>query len=237
MRELANAPFFCTLSLMDDLINYLSGFVTPERLQRFEQVLESRTRYFTVVLEDIYQSQNASAVVRTCDCFGIQDIHIIENQNPFKMDGEVALGAEKWVSIFRYRNHENNTERAIQHLRTLGYRIVATSPDKRNVSLDEFSLEKGRIALFFGTELTGISENVAKQADELIRIPMFGFTESYNISVSVALVLQNLLWRLQKSEIDWRLGSEEKKKLKLDWLRKSVKSSLAIERKFRENKK
>ncbi len=105
---------------MDELISYLSGFVTPERLARFEQVLGFRTRYLTVVLEDIYQSQNASAVVRTCDCFGIQDLHIIENQHDFIMDHEVALGAQKWLTIHRHTGTPQNTPAAINQLRKRG---------------------------------------------------------------------------------------------------------------------
>ncbi len=221
---------------MDDLIRYLSGLVTPERIARFDKVLEFRTRYLTVALEDIYQSQNASAVVRTCDCFGIQDIHIIENSHNFKMDSEVALGAQKWLTVHSYSTGEDNTMAAINQLRSQGYRIVATSPHSRDASLPDFDLHKGRAALFFGTELTGISATLEKNADEFIRIPLFGFTESYNISVAAALVLQDLICRLQASDINWKFTPEEKKQLKLQWLRKSIKDIQFIERQFLKNK-
>ncbi len=222
---------------MNELITYLSGFITPGRLQRFEQVLDFRTHYISVVLENIYQAQNASAVVRTCDCFGIQDIHIIENENDFKLDREVALGAEKWLSIHRYRESENNTLAAINSLRNLGYRIIATSPHKKYATPEDFDLSGGKAAVFFGTELTGISDIVRKQADDFLRIPMFGFTQSYNISVSVALVLQTLVYRLQSSAIDWKLTTDERMKLKLQWLRKSIRDIDFIERQFLDSKK
>ncbi|HYW95895.1 MAG TPA: RNA methyltransferase [Bacteroidales bacterium] len=217
---------------MDDLLNYLSGFVTPNRLARFEQVLDYRTRYITVVLEDIYQSQNASAVVRTCDCFGIQDVHVVENTNLFEMDREVALGADKWLTVERYGSDEENTLAAINTLRENGYRIVATTPHTSEIPLPDLNLNKGKLAIFFGTELTGISETVKTCADEFVKIPMFGFTESFNISVSVALTLQDLVSRLHKSDIEWKLNPGERDALKLQWLRKSIKDADFIEKQY-----
>lgn len=214
------------------LIPYLSQFLLESRLQTFRDVLAFRTRYVTVVLEDIYQAQNASAALRTCDCFGIQDVHIIENRNKFTIHRDIAMGSNKWLSLYKYNNTNNNSLQAVQILRQKGYRIVATDPGKGNPSLQQLDIETGKIALFFGTELSGISQTVHSQADAFIRIPMFGFTESYNISVSVALCLQDLIQRLHASSIQWQLCPEEQAELLLAWIRKSVKNVGMIEKRF-----
>jgi tRNA (guanosine-2'-O-)-methyltransferase len=218
-----------------ELINYLSEYITPERKELFEKVLSSRTRYLTVVLEDIYQPQNASAVLRSCDCFGIQDVHIIENQNQFKVNPNVTLGSTKWLNLHHYRKKEQNTLDCINHLRNQGYRIVATSPHTNDTDLENFDLGKGKTALIFGTELTGISEIVENNADEFLKIPMFGFTESFNISVSAAITLHHLNLRLRQSDINYLLKDDEKNDIHLAWLRKTIKSAALIEKKFHED--
>lgn len=224
--------FFSPYPMNHSLLHHLSGFVTPQRLAVFEKVLSFRTRYISVVLEDIYQSHNASAVLRSCDCFGIQDVHIIENRNEYILNTEVSMGADKWLSMQKYNSEENNSLRAIQHLRDRGYRIVATTPHTDDVLLTDFPLEKGKIALFFGTELRGLSSTVLDHADEYLRIPMFGFTESFNISVSAALILQVLSTKLHRSDINWNLTKDEVSELKLEWLRKTIKKVSLIEEKF-----
>jgi tRNA (guanosine-2'-O-)-methyltransferase len=216
----------------ESLIQHLETFVTPRRLNLFDEVLEERTRYITIALEDIYQSQNASAVLRTCDNLGIQDVHIIENRNDYTVNPDVSLGSEKWLTIKKYRKSGNNTIRAITVLREQGYRIVATSPHKTDTELTDFEIEKGKIALFFGTELQGLTEDVMKNADEFLKIPMHGFTESYNISVSAAIICFQLSEKLKSSDLNWRLTKSEKQEVKLDWLRASVKRSKIIEKEF-----
>ncbi|MFW5774139.1 MAG: TrmH family RNA methyltransferase, partial [Tangfeifania sp.] len=197
--------------MQKELIEYLSTFVTPERLSLFEKILEHRTSYFTVVLEDIYQSQNASAVLRTCDCFGIQNVNVIENRNTFTVNKEVSLGSSKWLSIRKFTDGRNNSLEAIQTLKKEGFRIVATSPHTNDTLLDDFDIEKGKAAFIFGSELPGISETIMNEADEFVKIPMFGFTESFNISVSAAIILHHLTDKLHKNtKIHWKLTSEEK---------------------------
>ena len=217
------------------LIEYLSQFVTDERFRLFHRILEDRTRYLTIVLEDIYQPQNASAVLRSADCFGIQDIHIVENRNTFTVDKEVSMGASKWVSIIPYTQYKNNSLKAIKHLKAEGYRIVATSPHINDVKLEDFDLHKGKTALVFGTELTGITETIKKEADEFLKIPMYGFTESFNISVSAAIIMHHLALRMKTEPgIDWKLNEEEKDKVLLQWMRKTIKQSELLEKKFYE---
>jgi tRNA (guanosine-2'-O-)-methyltransferase len=219
-----------------ELVNYLSGFVKARRLQNFEKVLENRTRYITLVCEDIYQSHNASALVRTCDCFGIQDFHILERKNIFDVNPEIALGASNWLTINRYKDPDDDFSRLFGRLRSEGYRIVATTPHRKSVSLSELDLKKGPVSLIFGTEKDGLSDDILKEADEFLSIEMFGFTESFNVSVSAGIILYDLRMKLNRSNIRWQLSDEEKLTLKLDWLRKSIKGSDLIEKDFYENK-
>lgn len=217
---------------MQDLITYLSEFLLPRKIELFDQVLAQRTQYITIALEDIYQPQNASAVLRTCDCLGIQDVHIIEDRNEYRTDREVALGSSKWLNLIQYRNSETPTLDAIRHLKASGYRIIATTPHQDDILLDDLDIEKGKMAIFFGTELTGLSQTVLDQADEFVKIPMMGFTESFNISVSAAISLHHITHKLRKSTINWQLDPESINQVKLDWLRKSIKSSKKLEQKF-----
>ena len=218
------------------LVDYLSGFITDERNELFERILDQRTTYLTVVLENIYQPQNASAAMRSVDCFGLQDAHVIENSNSFEVDREVAMGATKWLNVKSYNKKEDNSLDAIRSLRQKGYRIVATTPHESDTNLEDFDLRKGKAAFVFGTELTGISEVVKNEADEFLKIPMYGFTESFNISVSAAVILHHLTWKLRNDpEIDWHLTPEERAAIKLEWLRRTIKSSDLIEEEYYEH--
>lgn len=221
--------------LVYQLFNCLSSAVTEERLALFNRIVENRTNYITVVLEDIFQAQNASAVLRTCDCTGIQNVHVIENRNKFQVDTEVAMGASKWLTLHTYEKSENKSREALQRLKKEGYRIVATTPHINDVELPGFDYSKGKFALVFGSELPGVTETILQEADEFLKIPMFGFTESYNISVSAAIILYYLTEKLRNSEnIPWKLTDLEKTEIKLHWLRNSVKSSVLIEKRFLE---
>jgi len=219
------------------LIKYLSSVITEERFSQIQNVLQNRTRYLTVVLEDIYQSQNASAVLRTCDCFGIQDVHIIENKNEYNINPDVVQGASKWLDLNHYNKKENNTLDAIKKLKADGYRIVATTPHTNDVNLEKFNISAGKTALVFGTELTGISETVRENADEFLKIPMYGFTESFNISVSAAIILHHLIFKLNETDIDWKLSPEEAEDTLLKWLRITVKKSELLEKRYYRDKK
>lgn len=223
--------------MQKELIKYLSEFITPQRLQLFEKVLSERTSYITLVLEDIFQPQNASAVLRTCDCFGIQHIHIIENRNTFTVDSEVAMGASKWLSLHKYNQKEQNSLNTIKKLKKDGYRIVATSPHLNDQFLPGFDLLKGKAAIVFGSELPGISKTILREADEYMKIPMYGFTESFNISVSAAIVLYQLAEKLRKEpEVDWKLSEQEKDEILLNWLKATIKRSSLLEKQFLKTK-
>lgn len=220
-----------TKKLNKELVNYLSNLVSENRRAKFDEVLNYRTRHITIMLEDLYQPHNASAVLRSCDIFGIQDIHIVENKNVYTVNRDIALGSPKWLNIHKYNQSENNTKQCIDQLKEKGYQIVATSPHKNGYSIDELPVDKP-IALIFGTELTGISDTVRDMADSFVQIPMFGFTESFNISVSVALCLHTLTAKLHGSEANWQLNDSEKDELLLTWLRNTIRKVELIEKDF-----
>ena len=206
------------------LNKYLSQFAHADRIELLQQKLLQRTRYICICLEDIYQSQNASAVLRTCEAFGIQDVHIIENKNKYQINPMVVKGSVKWLNLYKY-NSPNPSCDAIQELKQQGYRIVATSPYGNNIALEDFDIKKGKTAIFFGTEDSGISDAVRQNADEFITIPMFGFVESFNISVSAAIILHQLVTQLRKSEVQWQLNETEQNEVMLQWLRATIRSA------------
>lgn len=214
------------------LIEHFSKLITRERWKLMNNIIANRTKYITVVLEDIYQPHNASAVLRTCDCFGIQDVHIIENRNKYTVNPDVALGASKWLNLKKYNQDEENTIACIHDLKKQGYRIVATTPHTNDVHLEEFDLSKGKIALMLGSEQPGLTKTALNHADEFLKIPMFGFTESFNISVSASIILHHLRWKLNQSDINWQLNKEETEDILLNWLRQSIKRSDVVEKDF-----
>ena len=203
------------------LFEYLSSFLTPERLAGFERVLDRRTRFLTVAFENLYHQNNASACIRSCDCFGVQDVHSIESRNQFEPNHEIALGAGNWTTVIRHRDSDNASQDCIKHLRGQGYRIVATSPDPENLSLREATLTE-KTAVFFGNEHDGLSDSILAAADERVCIPMSGFTDSFNISVAAAITLYELTRNAPTDHPDWALTESEKQTLREDWVQKSL---------------
>tara|TARA_B110000908_G_scaffold160664_1_gene204094 strand:- start:56 stop:742 length:687 start_codon:yes stop_codon:yes gene_type:complete len=215
-----------------DLVQYLKEFVVKERRELFEEKIEQRTKHITVVLENVFQGRNISASIRSADCFGIQDVHIIENDNIFNDDSEVSMGAEKWISITRHNQEGHNSVEAIKKLKAEGYQIIATTPHNTDCDLFDLEISEQKVALIFGAEVRGCSEQTLALADKKMKIPMYGFTESFNISVSVSLCLQHLLYKLRKAGIDWKMTENEQDNAMLQWLRNSIKSAAQIEEKY-----
>jgi tRNA (guanosine-2'-O-)-methyltransferase len=218
------------------LLTYLEEFITPNKKGKFETLIRERTRHLTIVLEDIYQPHNASAVLRSCDCFGIQDVHIIENMNKYEVNPDVALGSSKWLTLIKYPAKEHNTAECLKNLKSSGYRIIATTPHQDDFTPETLPLEQ-KTALLFGTELAGLSEEAMAMADGYVRIPMYGFTESFNISVSAALLLYALSERLRKSDIPWHLTEDEMLDLRINWAKNVIKKSSLLEKQFLERRK
>ncbi len=210
---------------------WLSQFVTEARMRRFTEVVGRRTRYLTIVLEDIFQPHNTSAVLRSCDCFGVQDVHIIENRNHYRVNPDVALGASNWLTLHRYNHPEDNTIACLEKLKRQGYRLVATTPHENEHTPEDLPLDQ-KTALLFGTELHGLSGVALEMADEYVRIPMTGFTESLNISVSAATLLYVLTRRLHLSTIPWELSEPDQDEVLLSFLTNSIPEGEKILREY-----
>jgi tRNA (guanosine-2'-O-)-methyltransferase len=211
--------------------DYLKEFMLKKRFERIETILQMRTRYLTIVLEDIYHPQNASALIRTAECFGIQDIHIIEKNKVYSPNADIVRGASKWLTFHRYSENtgsEHPTLQCISKLREKGYLIAATHLNsEKSITPGKIPI-KNPLAVCFGTEETGISHILKENSDFFIKIPMYGFTESFNVSVAAGIILNSLTEKIKSSENNWRLNSCEIEELKFDWYKKSVKNSLKL---------
>jgi tRNA (guanosine-2'-O-)-methyltransferase len=214
------------------LDEYLAGFVSSEKLARFDAALRERTRHLTVALEDVYQRQNASAALRSCDCFGIQDVHIIENELPFRVNPDVARGAAQWLTLHPYdsgdapRTPGANTSACIRALKARGYRVIATAPAAEGgVPLGDYDVTP-KTAILFGTEKRGLSQVARTEADGFLSIPMHGLTRSFNLSVAVALCLYELSNKIHRSNVAWQLSDSERSALRAEWVRLVLKKRL-----------
>lgn len=214
------------------LVEYFTQFVTAKRRARIDRVLEQRTRHLTIVLEDIYQPHNASAVLRSCDCFGLQDVHIIEDRNLYRVSPEVDMGASKWLTLHKYsRADADNTERCVAKLRTRGYRLLAASPRADAPSIADVDVTI-KTAVLFGTEELGLTTTATDAADGSVRVPMFGFTESFNISVCAAVILSRLTQQLRASGAEWQLSDAEQLELRLAWLKQTIRGADELEKRY-----
>lgn len=211
------------------LIEQLLAYVTENKREKMQSVLTNRTRYITVVLEDLFQEHNASAALRTCDIFGIQDVHVVQAQYKFKPHSAIAMGSAKWVDVHSYTSITDS----ITALKQQGYRIVATTPHRQSYTLPELPLDQ-KTALIFGSEQTGLSPQALKMADMYVKIPMYGFVESFNVSVSVALCLYDVMQRLHNSPYAWQLSEEEKQDILLAWIRTTSSTAAALEKQLTE---
>lgn len=212
-------------------LEFLENILTDNRKERFLNVLKNRTKHFTIAVEDIFQMHNTSAVMRSCEVFGIQELNVIEQRYGKSIDKEIAMGAQKWVDI----NAFDSISGCIDALKAKGYQIIATTPHENDCLLEDFDISKPS-ALFFGTERDGLSEEILQKADGFLKIPMVGFTESLNISVSASIIIQNLMHRLRNSDINWQLSEEDILEKRLQWARSSIKDIKRIEtRYYQEN--
>jgi len=216
--------------------HYLTNFISENKAGKFAIIIRDRTRHLTIVMEDLFQQHNTSAVLRSCDCFGIQDVHVIENFNKYEVNPAVALGSSKWINIYRYNKQEDNSADCFNKLKAQGYRIIAATPHKEGFTPESLPLEN-KIALVFGTEYDGLSATALTMADGFVGIPMYGFTESFNISVSAALLLRALIERLHNSAIDWQLSDEEKLDVQIQWAKNVIKRADLLEQDFWEKLK
>lgn len=224
--------YFYYMSKNKALLNHLLEFITENRKELFNSVISERTKHLTVVLEDIFQPQNASAVLRSCDVFGIQDVHIIENENEYNVNPRVVHGASKWINLHKYNKDKNNTVDCINQLKAKGYKVYGTTPHTNDTLIENLPIES-KTALMFGTEMTGLSDIAMQNVDGFVKIPMYGFTESLNISVSASICLYEISKRLKVSNINWQLTEEEQTDQLIDWAMKTIKSSELIVKEFK----
>lgn len=219
-----------------ELCSYLAGFLTEKRRDLLPPLLLNRTRHIAVVVEDIHKEHNASACLRSCDGFGIQDVHIVENYNEYTDNRQVSLGARKWLTLQRYNEPAtDNTTRCLESLREQGYRIVMTSPHGATCDLPGYDVRQPT-ALIFGNEKDGVSDRGREMADDVMRIPMYGFSESFNISVSAAVALNHLTWQMRELKVAWQLSEVERDELLLAWVRAATGARLtALEERFEQD--
>lgn len=217
------------LNLKKELVAHLWQNLTENKKALIEKVVANRTKHVAVVLEDIYQLHNASAVVRSCDCFGVQDIYTIQKRNEFSPINGISKGSSQWLNF----NNHKSVESCFEDLKKSGYKIVATTPHKKSISLQQLDISQ-KTALLFGTEDIGLSQKAMEMADEYVTIDMFGFTESFNLSVSVAICLFDVMSRLRASDVNWQLSEQEILDVKLGWIRNIVPGAKGYEQRFLE---
>jgi tRNA (guanosine-2'-O-)-methyltransferase len=214
----------------EEILHYFQDFLSDHKIELFEKLANERTRHVTFILEDLFHPHNASAILRTCDCFGIQDVHMVENNHQFVNERDISLGSAKWLSIEHYNDVDYADPSCIKQLKARGYTIAALNPHENDVMLSDLPLNK--TAFVLGAEKNGLSDYSLKEADVHVKVPMHGFTESYNVSVTAALVMYEMTQRLRNSEIDWRISPEEQWEVKLAWTLKTIRSSRDIVRHF-----
>ncbi len=215
----------------EELINYLGQYITENKRSKIEAALEQRTRRVTILLEEVYQPHNASASLRNCDCLGIQDVHIVEHRHAYQPNPNVSMGSSKWLTLFRYQN----SQVALEVLRNRGYRIVATTPHHPGYNTENLPLDQP-LVLLFGTEEMGLKEDTILAADDHLCLPMYGFTQSFNVSVSVAIILSRIAERLRNEGGAWGLTEREKTELKLQWYRGIVTRHELLEKEYWDKK-
>ena len=188
----------------------LDSLFTPERAARMKQVVQNRTRFHTFVLDDVHKSHNISAIFRSLDGFGFQDVYLIHKQTAMAKHSSVSKGSEKWLSLHHYQDHES----CLSSLSSKKYRIVTTSADGLPLTEVDWTIPS---AIVMGAELRGVHSTI-KQASELsIKIPMHGFVESFNVSVAVACIAFYLRRELESSNIDWRFSQKQQDSTLLTW--------------------
>ena len=233
-ERLPNQPsIFAQLTTVQKATLYsrATELFSDNKRELFDRLAPLRTRHICVVLEDIYQSHNAAAVLRSCDCFGVQDVHVVESNNPFNPAGDVAVGSSKWVDYYRHPS----IKKAYSHLHANGYRIVATLPHENDTMIGDLDISQPT-ALVFGTELTGLTQEAIDGADGYVKIPMYGFTESFNISVCAALSLFSLTERMRRNpDLHWQLDDDQLLDLKLHWAMQTIRDGDKVLKNLIEN--
>lgn len=202
-------------------LDYMTQFLTEERKEVLRRTVESRTHYMRILTENMFHPQNASALVRHCEAFGIQTLHTVQTLCRFNPNVDIVRGTDKWIDI----HHHASTADALQHLKSNGYRIVATTPHHQSCTPESFDVGAGKFAIIMGTEKTGISDEVMAAADEFLRIPMCGMVESLNVSACAAIIVYMLSERMRAEVADWQMTDDEQTLTLHKWLIETVKDA------------
>ena len=212
-------------------LEYMTRFITDERREVLQRTVAQRTHYMRILTENMFHPQNASAIMRHCEAFGIQQIHTVEDRCKFDPSVNIVRGTQKWVDV----EHHDNTAEALRALKGEGYRIVATTPHRFSATPETFDVTKGKFALVFGTEHAGISDEVIEAADDFLMIPMCGMVESLNVSASAAILIYMLSERIRNSVEGWQLTDAEQLKLLTRWTMSSVRDYEGILRRAEQS--
>jgi tRNA (guanosine-2'-O-)-methyltransferase len=213
------------------LFDFLSNYVTEHKKNLFQEVLSQRTRHLTVVIEDVYHPHNASAILRTAECFGLQDLYVIENRFEYKPSRNIIKGSGKWVDIITYPPAENNVSQCLRDLKSKGYKVIAATPHSGDANIEDLDINSPT-AIVFGGEKVGVSEEAIAEADGFVKIPIYGFTESFNVSVAAGIILHHLTLKIRQSLVNWQLPEKEKQEKYAEWVLKTVRHKEALMKHF-----
>lgn len=217
----------------EERLEYMTQFLTEERREVLQRTISQRTHYMRIMTENMFHPQNASAIMRHCEAFGIQQIHTVEDRCKFDPSVNIVRGTQKWVDV----EHHATTADALTSLKAEGYRIVATTPHRCSATPESFDVTRGKFALVFGTEHAGISDEVIEAADDFLMIPMCGMVESLNVSASAAILIYMLSERIRQSSVNWQLSNEEQLRLLTRWTLSSIRDYEGILRRAEQSGK
>jgi len=192
---------------------------SSERCKKLDRVLQRRQPDLTVLAESLNKPRNFSAIVRTCDAVGINELHAVPGEEGLGVYWKTSQGAEKWVKV---RAHET-LEAACVHLKARGFQLVAAHLSDQATDYRELDYTRP-VALVVGTELFGVSEAALAQADQQVKIPMMGVTQSLNVSVACAIVLYEAMRQRQAAGMygQNRLDDSLLKTQRFEWLHPKV---------------
>lgn len=207
----------------------LESLLTPERIARIDSVLDARLASLTAAVEDTYDPHNAAATIRTSEALGLQELHVIEPGERFSAVKGVTRGAHRWIELHRWPG----AEVAAAGLKARGFRVYATLPDARAVSIEDVDVSTP-VAVIFGNEHEGVSPAAIAACDGTLTVPMFGFTESYNLSVTVGLAMSRLAAR-RRAHLGAQgdLDPERRARLRARWFALRIRAAVnVVERKL-----
>ena len=200
------------------------------RIARFKEVLENRTDKIVPVFENLHKPHNASAVIRTCDALGVAYAHFIDEAEDSLLSKNISKGSQNWVDTHVYRSKED----CFTSLQAQGYVLAATCLDENAVTPSDLPTDK-KIAVIFGNELEGISSTALEAAEYTVAIPMFGFVDSFNVSVAAAIIFYDHLQKIRSlSREVWGLSEMQKKKLMRRWLYYNTRLGKLLDNKERQ---